>query len=177
MIFRHARSEDLSGVMQILGEGRATIKRLGIDQWQLGYPHEEIVAEDIRQGRSFVLEDNGALAGTAVALFTGEPVYDAIHGGAWITASSSQDPTYCTIHRVAVGEGFQGQGVARRLFAEIEQMTKERGYSSIRIDTHPGNAPMRGLLASLGYEECGIIYIDHAGENTPERIAYEKLVS
>ncbi len=49
MIFRHARSEDLSGVMQILGEGRATIKRLGIDQWQLGYPHEEIVAEDIMQ--------------------------------------------------------------------------------------------------------------------------------
>ena len=46
----------------------------------------------------------------------------------------------------------------------------------MRIDTHPGNAPMRRLLLKRGYAECGTVYIDHAEGATPDRVAYEKLL-
>uniref|UniRef100_UPI0022DEC11A GNAT family N-acetyltransferase n=1 Tax=Eggerthella sinensis TaxID=242230 RepID=UPI0022DEC11A len=69
-----------------------------------------------------------------------------------------------------------GKGAATALLARSEDLARANGSASVRIDTHPGNAPMHSLLAKAGYTQCGIIYIAHAEEGTPERIAYERLV-
>ena len=42
---------------------------------------------------------------------------------------------------------------------------------SLKIDTHENNAPMRGLLAKLGFAYCGVIWVLD-GE---ERIAFQKV--
>lgn len=176
MGFRQARRDEFDPVMAILDDGREAIKELGIDQWQLGYPQRDIIEGDIQLGQCYVLEDDGDLLGTAALVFTGEHTYDAIEQGAWLTSSHSSHPTYCTIHRVAVAKGSTRRGAGRRMLEEAERVARQAGSKSVRIDTHPGNTRMRGLLAALGYTECGVIYIDHAGENTPDRIAYEKIL-
>ena len=41
----------------------------------------------------------------------------------------------------------------------------------LRIDTHTDNKVMQNLLKNLGFEKCGIIYVEQ--DNFP-RFAYEK---
>ena len=100
----------------------------------------------------------------------------ATHRGSWLTATRSDDACYGVVHRVAVSASCKGRGAASLLLACAEELTRDRGCESVRIDTHPGNLPMRRLLEKSGYAECGVIYIAHAEAGTPERIAYEKLV-
>ena len=176
MEFRQTQRSELDAVMDILADGRDAIKKLGIDQWQGGYPHQDIVEQDIDAGQSYVLVDDGEPLGTVALVFTGDHTYDRIEDGHWLTECTSADPDYCAIHRVAVSMRSAGRGAGRTMLREAERIAREAGAKSLRIDTHPGNVRMRGLLGSLGYIECGIIYIDHAEEHTPERIAYEKLV-
>ena len=165
MQFRSTRASDVDRIMDILAEGRRALAELGIDQWQGGYPHREAIEIDRARGESYVVvDDEGTVVATAMVGFSGEGYYDL------------NDACYGVVHRVAVSASCKGRGAASLLLACAEELTRDRGCESVRIDTHPGNLPMRRLLEKSGYAECGVIYIAHAEAGTPERIAYEKLV-
>lgn len=177
MQFRKTNPHELDRIMELLADGRTALGALGIDQWQGGYPHREAIEHDVAHGDSYVIEDEGVLIATAMIGFSGERDYDRIEGGTWLTSCLSDNPCYAVVHRVAVDSACKGRGAATFLLDRAECLARERGYASVRIDTHPGNAPMRKLLIKNGFTECGTIYIGHAdGEATPERIAYERLV-
>ena len=174
--FRPTRPDEVDAVMGILADGRAALAALGIDQWQGGYPHREVVEADVARGESAVaVAADGRLAATGMVGFGGEPDYDAIEG-AWLTCSSSDAPTYAVVHRVAAAAANRQRGAASGLIGYAEGLARARGCASVRIDTHPGNGPMQRLLEKRGYTRCGIIRIAHAEEATPDRFAYEKLV-
>ncbi len=177
MQFRKSSVSDIDRIMDILADGRRALSALGIDQWQGGYPHRDVIERDVERGDSYVaVDDNGSIAATIMVGFAGEKDYDVIHDGAWLTDCLSNNPCYGVIHRVAVSADFTGRGAASFLVESAESLARERGSQSVRVDTHPGNVPMRKLLDKLGYTQCGIIHIAHAEEGTPERIAYEKHV-
>ena len=50
----------------------------------------------------------------------------------------------------------------------VEAMAAER-VKSIRIDTHPDNKIMQGLIRAMGYTYCGDVVIES------RRLAYEKI--
>lgn len=177
MEFRKACACDLGRIMEIVEDGRAALASLGIDQWQGGYPDQAVFEEDIAHGESYVAEEAGAVAAIMMSSFRGEPIYDRIDHGAWLTDSSSENPNYGVVHRVAVGRDFRGQGAASFLIGCAEELARRQQLASVRIDTHPGNAPMRKMLAKLGYAECGIVYVSYAGDGVPERIAFEKVLA
>lgn len=163
--------------MDILADGRVALGALGIDQWQGGYPHREAVEGDVARGDSYVVVDeDGSIVATAMVGFGGERDYDRIERGSWLTGGLSDDPCYAVVHRVAVSASCKGRGAASYLLACAEDLARGHGSASVRIDTHPGNMPMRSLLAKRGFRECGTIFIGHAEGATPDRIAYEKLV-
>lgn len=177
MQFRRTREDDIDSVMSIIAECRSSIAALGIDQWQGGYPHRGVIEGDVLGGDSYLVEDEGGrVIATAMVGFAGERDYDRIEGGSWLTSCTSDDPCYGVVHRVAVSSARRGCGAASYLLKRAEGLARERGRSSVRVDTHPGNVPMRRLLEKCGYAECGTIYIAHAEEASPDRIAYEKLV-
>lgn len=177
MQFRLSYVSEIDCIMDILADGRRALAQLGIDQWQGGYPHREAIETDCERGESYVVVDEGdTIVATAMVGFSGERDYDAIDQGSWLTSTSSADARYSVMHRVAVAASCTSRGIASFLLERAEELTRDRGYESVRIDTHPGNFPMRRLLEKRGYTECGIIYIEHAEGGTPERIAYEKLV-
>ena len=175
--FRKTKFDEIDRVMEIVLDGKAALASLGIDQWQgEGYPARDIVAGDVEDGVSYVVEDaRGHLAATCMVSFSGEPDYDEIDG-AWLTDGTSSDPGYAVVHRVAVAADSTGKGAARFMLTSAEEIAREQGASSVRVDTHPGNVPMLRLIASCGFTECGIIRIKHAEGLTPERVAFEKLV-
>ena len=178
MQLRQTTVEDIDAAFEIIEQARARIADLGIDQWQLGYPDRAVIERDVACAKSFVVvDDDGAILGTAMLYEEGDPAYDTLIEGAWKTASTSDDPGYLVVHRVAVGSASAGRGVARYLLSEAERIAVERGFQSVRIDTHLGNVPMRGLLEKCGYSQCGVFLLANREEPTRERVAYEKIVA
>ena len=168
---RKSTKNDVDRIMIILGEARQKMGQLGIDQWQYGYPSRDIIKEDVSIGRSYAIreEENGEIYGTFFVEDRGEPTYDKIYDGEWLTGD---DAKYIAVQRVAVCNEKRGSGLANSIFAFAEEKCREAGVGSIRIDTHRGNIPMRKFLDKNGFVQCGIIYLG-TGE---ERIAYEKLI-
>lgn len=169
MTFEKTNLLALDEIARIVSDARSRIGRLGIDQWQYGYPSRDVITEDIRAGRSFVAKDeDGSLCAVFTVIFDGEPIYDRIFDGEWACAGDE----YLAVHRIAVAESKLRRGVAGSCMKYVEDMAKEMGRKSVRIDTHAGNAPMRGMLERNGYVHCGSVYL----ENGEHRVAYEKVI-
>ena len=167
MTFEKTNLKELDAITQIVSDARSRIGRLGIDQWQCGYPNREIIEEDIRRGCSYVVrDDDGSLCGVFAVIDDGEPVYDNIFDGKWRTVGDN----YLAVHRIAVSSEKLRRGVASSAMKFAEEMAKTQGRESVRIDTHQGNAPMRAMLERNGYVHCGSVYLE-TGEH---RVAYEK---
>ena len=75
--------------MEIVADGRAAIRVLGLDQWQGGYPHRGVIEGDVARGESYLVEDEGVVVATAMVGFSGERDYDRIREGAWLTSCTS----------------------------------------------------------------------------------------
>lgn len=167
---RPAEARDLDAIVNLIACARAAIARLGIDQWQDGYPEPELIADDIARGIGYAFERDGAIAGYMVPLLEPEPVYEGIDG-AWLCPGP-----YLTIHRMAIGDGHRGTGLSVRMLEFAEERARAHGMASVRADTHRGNLAMRGLLEKCGYAPCGEVrYPVAAGD--PVRVAYEKRLS
>ena len=169
MKFEKANMKDVDIIMQILSAARGRIGRLGIDQWQYGYPTRDIIIDDVNLHRSFVVrDDDNSVCAVFTMLDDGEPTYEKIYEGEWI----AEGKPYIAVHRIAVSGDKLKRGIATQVMAWCEAHAKEIGYASVRIDTHVGNTPMRGMLEKNGYKCCGTIYLTDG----QSRCAYEKLV-
>ena len=169
MLIRKSEKNDISALMPIFEEARGTIAALGIDQWQNGYPSEQVVLADIEKGRSYLSEFDGKICGTFAMIDDGEPTYDKIYDGEWLTGECD---SYIAIHRVAISAASRGSGLSGKIIAYAEEFAKGLGRKSLRIDTHRGNVVMRRMLEKNGFVFCGVIYL----ENGDERVAYERII-
>ena len=154
--------DDLSEVMQIYETARRFMKETGNpDQWGEIYPSTEVVEDDIKNKRSYVcLNESGEIA--AVFYFQMEEAdstYLKIFDGEWIN-----DEKYGVIHRIA------SSGKERGVMSSVIQFCYHK-VNNIRIDTHRDNEVMQKILKNLGFQYCGIIYL----EDGAERLAYQKV--
>lgn len=170
MDIRKSTHGDTGSLLALFDEARKTIARLGIDQWQNGYPSLEVVSEDISLERSYAVNIDSQLCGTFVLIDNGEPTYDKIYEGDWKTGNESQD--YVAIHRVAVSVAVRGKGISTAIISYAESHARALGRTALRIDTHKGNIVMRRMLEKHGFEYCGVIYL----EDGNPRVAYEKII-
>lgn len=168
MEIRRTEERDLREITRIYDEARASLKGLGIDQWQDGYPEERDIRRDMENGVSRVVTENGAVIATAAVYVGHEPTYDVIYDGKWRTESR----TYGIIHRIAVSSETRGRNVAGALFRYCAGLATREGVKSLRCDTHRGNTVMRHTLEKNGYILCGVIRLSSGAE----RVAYEKLL-
>ena len=113
------------------------------------------VERDLAQGSLFVCANNQQVLAAFFCTSGPDPTYEHIDG-AWLN-----DEPYVVVHRIAAREG---SGAGRRCIAWACGQS-----NNVRIDTHEDNAPMRHVLTSLGFVECGVIICDNG---TP-RVAYQ----
>lgn len=169
MVIRETKAEDLGQVMEIIGMAQKLFKDSGINQWQDGYPNEEVLLEDIRKRQSYVAEEGRRLIGTAVLSLEKESTYEKIEKGEWLTG---QEANYLVIHRIATHSDYKRHGTAGFFLKKAEELAREHGGGSIRIDTHPDNKIMQNWLKKNGFSYCGWIWL----VNKDLRYAYEKLL-
>ncbi len=168
---------DIDRVMGIIDEGRAALRAAGVDQWQGGYPYRETIEADIARGESYVVETrDGCMVATVAFGVGGKSSYDCMYDGEWLTASRSANPEYLTVHRLAVTSEGRGRGVAAYILDEAKRAAREGGMRSVRIDTHPDNAPMRRSLEKAGFSRCGLVFAFGTSAGVSARIGYEALV-
>lgn len=170
MEFIRAQKEHLEEMCRITEQAKKQLAGLGLDQWQKGYPSRDVWENDIREQMAWLAMEDGKILGQ----FAFQTVPDVSYGeieGAWLT-----DGAYASMHRVCVAEGTRGKGVAGQMFAFGFSMARELGFSSMRIDTHPGNIPMQHALKKAGFSACGTIHLKGGCEDGDPRIGFECLL-
>lgn len=167
---RKTEARDLEALMPLFDEARGKIAQLGIDQWQNGYPNRDVILADVNKTQSYCVLIDGEICGTFALIEDGEPTYNEIFDGEWLTGDSRDQ--YFAIHRVAISVKCRGKGVSTEIINYCADKAKKANKSSLRIDTHRGNVVMRKMLEKHGFIHCGTIYL----ESGDERVAYEKAI-
>lgn len=156
MLIRLATYNDIESILSIVRSAQLSLKELGIDQWQDGYPSKGVIVEDITQGVGYVIcSDAGAVVGYEAIVLTGEEAYNQIADETWNTPDS-----YVVVHRLCVSGDCRRCGVAQELMAYAAKYAVENGVNAFRIDTHKGNVRMLSLLHKLGFKHVGIVRYD-----------------
>ena len=155
---RKASMDDWEEIHKIYASARQFMAEHGnAGQWGTNYPQEELLLDDIVQGKLYVCMEDGI---AAVFYFAAgeDPTYRRIEDGAWL----NEEP-YGVVHRIASARTVKGAAS----FC-IDWALEQSG--NIRIDTHEDNIPMQDMLRKNGFRYCGRIYL----ENGDPRIAYQK---
>ena len=162
-MIRKATYDDLPELMEVFGRAREIMRASGnMNQWNDGYPSEEIVRKDIDEGVCYVLPERGKdgkerIIATMAFIPGPDPTYARIYDGEWLDESP-----YHVIHRIAAAE--PGHNVA---FTLLDWAFLQTG--NIRIDTHKANVIMQHILDKQGFTHCGTIYL----ANGDPREAYQ----
>lgn len=157
--------EEVSIAMDIINMAKKHLKEQGIDQWQSGYPDLECLNQDaIDEKGFFVVDENEILAYLCID-FDGEPAYDTLQG-TWGT-----DESYVVVHRMAFSENARGKKLSGKVFSLVEELSKQYGIASFRVDTDNGNKKMQHILKKHGFFYRGIIWFDNS-----EKIAFDKKI-
>lgn len=139
---------------------------MGVEQWQDGYPNEEVILKDIADGTSYLFFEEDIPMATFALFFEDDPTYSSIEEGDWLTTNP-----YSVIHRIAVSQDYVGKGVMGRVLQKVGTRSLSKGFSSIRMDTHLDNKSMQRALLKNGFNYCGHIFL----ENDDLRLAYERV--
>ena len=158
MDVRLTTMDELDCVMEIYAYAREQMKLNGNpDQWGNDRPSRAVVTNDIQNGNSYVIVNNGIICGVFAFILGNEPTYAKIEGK-W----NFKGP-YGTIHRIA------SSGVEKGIFNTCILFCEAKS-KILRIDTHRENKIMLHLIEKHNFKKCGIIYVD---DGTP-RIAFDK---
>lgn len=161
MKIRKAEHTDLKSLMQLFESARRIMHDSGnFNQWNNGYPSEEIILKDISNGHCHVIVEDGIILGTMALIPGPDPTYEYIEGE-W-----SNDEPYYVIHRIATVS--PGRDVAKTFLDWTQIHISNQGYKVIRIDTHRDNIIMKHILTKYGFKMCGVIYL----QNGAPRDAY-----
>ncbi|WP_461815989.1 GNAT family N-acetyltransferase [Faecalimonas sp.] len=170
IVCRQAEVSDLARIMEIIEEARVFMRKFDMDQWQNGYPTEEVFRKDISLEECYVAVCDTEIVGVMVVSIVPEVCYEEIKGQGWLTDKQE----YMTIHRMAVAEKYRRKKVAKKLISFAEKICIEQNRTSLRIDTHEKNLAMKNFLEKQGFSYCGIVdYKNTVGDTL--RVAYEKL--
>ncbi len=159
MNIRHAALKDIPALLAVYDRARSFMAANGNPtQWPANYIHQGLLENDIAQHTLYVCEDADGIQGVFMYAEGPDPTYLHIENGSW-----PSDTAYAVVHRVA--SAGKVKGVLSHIIAWASAQS-----AVLRMDTHADNAPMQHLLEKLGFQRCGIIYVE---DGTP-RIAYQK---
>lgn len=150
-MIRKATPEDLPVILEIIKEVKRLMLEGGNPQWNSDYPGEREYSRDIELGELWLEEAEGVITGFMTVNDNLSKEYDDV---IWTTELPAN-----SIHRLAVNPLCRGKGVARRLFAFAEDLSKRQGMKSIRLDTFSPNKTAQRLFANNGYTYVGEIFM------------------
>jgi ribosomal protein S18 acetylase RimI-like enzyme len=148
IILRKALIKDLNIILDIYKSAIEVLDSNGIAQWDDIYPSKEIITNDILDNYMFV----GEIDNQIVSVFVLNQICDDEYAnGNW----QYQDASFYVVHRLCVNPEFQGKGIGRMIMMLIEDMLKNNGVQTIRLDAFSMNPVALRLYETLGFQKVG----------------------
>jgi GNAT superfamily N-acetyltransferase len=142
-----ASTDQLSEMYALLEERSAWLRGKALAQWSSRYPIERFMRE-IAAGHVWYWKANEAVAAT-VTLYPTRPDYYPPHvwndaGRGWYVA------------RLAVTTRLAGQGIGRRLVAQIEHDATIEGLHVLRLDVVASNPFLEAYYTAVGFRRVAV---------------------
>jgi GNAT superfamily N-acetyltransferase len=165
---RMATSKDLEVIYGLFLLTRAAMEKEGNDSWSHDYPNKDDFKEDIKEGNSYLYEENGELVAYIHASF--DPLEDffwSSHSKAKLAqlrkdTGMKEDEGFLLLHRLMVAPAYQGQGRAAKIFADQAALYPGR---MVMFAVYPNNRKALRAYDRYGFQNAGIYsafeYGDH----------------
>ncbi|XMB72438.1 GNAT family N-acetyltransferase [Mycoplasmatota bacterium WC30] len=152
-----ARKDDIIVISDLAKKTREYMQSMGLKQWIDGYPDYTHFLLDYKNKGLYVYKEGNKIIAAMALLPENDEAYKEIQ---WLKDKSM------VMHRVLVDPEHQKSGIGRLLFTYAINLARINGYESIRVDTHPDNYKMQGLIKKMKFQDIGYL----SGIN---RLAYE----
>ena len=159
-----AKIEEADECARLLESGRQFQLSQGFVQWTEEYPTIKDVKADIAESTGYVYKVDGEIA-AYMCIKDDEPVYNQLND-VW----GNKGP-YIVIHRMGLSDKFRGRGLSAEIFDALAVFGKNKGMTSIRIDTHGDNKRMQHVLVKCGFTFRGNVIYEFGA-----RLAYDRLI-
>ena len=166
MTIRKANKTDLDNIMSMYKSCVNGMVNNGIDQWDETYPNANIILEDLKAMTYYVVEIDRSIIGGINIDQNQDKTYLEMD---WKDKSNS----FLIVHRLAVKEEFWNKKIGKYLMLFAEELVREKGLKSIRLDTYSGNPKAMKFYKKLGYSELGSINLK---PNKNEYYCFEKII-
>jgi GNAT superfamily N-acetyltransferase len=156
-MIRKARFEDLQIITDLAKTTREHMIQMGLLQWEGNYPDYAHFLSDYENNGLYIYLENDEIIASISILPENDKPYKEL---TWLKQNS------LVIHRVIVNPKTQKKGIGKVLFTYAIELAKSNNYESIKIDTHPDNFRMQGLILKMGFVKIGYL-------SRINRLAYE----
>lgn len=146
MIIKKAKIEELDDIFEIYKNSIDLLNEKNIHQWDEIYPTKDIIEQDILNGQMYIGIENGKIVSAAVI---NDDFDEQYINGNWLYDN------FVVIHRVCVNPIYQNQKIGQRTMIMIEDLLKNKGIESIRLDAFSKNSHSLHMYEKLGYKKTG----------------------
>lgn len=157
-MIRPAKISEIPDILSITKACALKMQNHGIFQWNEHYPSKEAFVKDIQRNELYVIEENSIVLGTIVISIIMDEEYKPIQ---WLTPNGNSS----YIHRLSVHPDHQGKGLAQKMMVFAESHSKEKRYSSVRLDTFSLNKRNQRFYEQRGYRKLGDIFFPKQSEH------------
>ncbi|MFV0255622.1 MAG: GNAT family N-acetyltransferase [Erysipelotrichaceae bacterium] len=139
-----AKIEQLKEINEIVEKAKVLMRADGLQQWQNGYPNQEVLIKDLENKNLYVYLIAGKVAGIVV-----------INDDYYQQYQNTPSATECLmIHRVAVAEEFRNQKLGIKILNEALNIIKAKGFKYAIVDTNSKNLKMLKIIKATGFQYC-----------------------
>lgn len=163
MKLRLVKIHEVNIALEIINDAKKHLKQQAIDQWQAGYLDYDCIEQDIENEKGYFIADKNWIWGYLCIDYDGESAYSHLNGK-WLN-----EEKYVVVHRMAFIEDPCGKGISDSVLCLVEEMSREKGIYSFRMDTDGDNHKMQHILKKNGFTYRGTIWFDNS-----EKIAFDK---
>lgn len=111
-MIRKAQTGDLSRMMEIYQIARQFMDETGNPtQWGKNYPPEELIREELADGRMYVIEEDGEVHAVFYFFIGPDETYQVIQDGAWLSDGALRDDSSGGERRKGTRRSASGGGV------------------------------------------------------------------
>lgn len=118
--------------------------------WSVDYPNETIYEDDVKRDAVFCLKNEEGMIVGAISVDEDDAV-DRLDNWTW----KSRNKRSGEIARLAVKMEYQNRGLAKRLFREVMDVLRIRGYDGVHLLVSPGNTAALRAYQKLNFRYAG----------------------
>jgi ribosomal protein S18 acetylase RimI-like enzyme len=152
LTFNAAGEQDVPIIVDLLSDATKYKLSLGDEVWgnKGWFDHE--VRDDMKDSTVYLIKQNNEVVATVALQWNDERNW------------GPQPPVAGYMHRMAVKDGFHGQGLGAQIVVWAKQQAAEHGRQYLRLDCEAANSQLCAYYEKLGFVQIGTRPVPEYGD-------------